>query len=391
MVENSVQKTTQNQYKRHFTEWINFLASYQGDSDTTLQGNLQGVDEEEKIQILLGFMAFLYTEKNLEKATIANYLSGIKYHIQNLGGRTEFFHEIVITRFNRAAALNDAEIGRVREKKRPIPLTLIMYMITVMLNRRDIQDAPYRIAILMAYFFLLRQSEYIYQQSEKAHALLANDVEFRLTDGSFIHSQDVHSVNFDSVNLVKVTLRHCKNDPFRQGNSFWCERKDSSLNQPTIELVREMFVFASQAKSLGTDVFTSLRPTPNEIVRVSYRRVMELLRKVAVVHNLSPNVFGTHSFRISGATTLNSGHVETDIIQKMGGWRSKPTSLEYAQASTKSFKIAHDVLTDPTNFTLQDLELQLKTQESHSSNVQRVSCNNNRTSKVDGLRSYKKS
>jgi hypothetical protein len=32
--------------------------------------------KEEKIQILLGFVAFLYTEKNLEKATIANYLSG---------------------------------------------------------------------------------------------------------------------------------------------------------------------------------------------------------------------------------------------------------------------------------------------------------------------------
>jgi hypothetical protein len=55
MVENSVQKTTQNQYKRHFTEWINFLASYQGDSDTTLQGNLQGVDEEEKNSNLTWF------------------------------------------------------------------------------------------------------------------------------------------------------------------------------------------------------------------------------------------------------------------------------------------------------------------------------------------------
>jgi hypothetical protein len=54
-------------------------------------------------------------------------------------------------------------------------------MLTKLLDRTKIQDAPYRIAILVAYFYFLRQSEYIYQARVGAHAILASDVEFQLS------------------------------------------------------------------------------------------------------------------------------------------------------------------------------------------------------------------
>jgi hypothetical protein len=364
MVGDSVQLSTKNQYKTHFIVWEQFLIQYQGDDDVVLRGDLQGIEDEERVQILLSFLAFLYVEKNLEKTTIANYVSGIKYHIQLAGGRTGFFEEIVIKRFNRSAALKDAEIGRTREKKRPIPLTLIMYMLTELLDQTKMQDAPYRIAILVAYFFLLRQSEYIYQSRAGAHAIHASDVEFRLSDGSFVPSDKVQHLSYAEVDLVKVTLRHCKNDPFRQGNSFWCGKQESTSS---IDLVREMFTFAQRARSLGSDVFTSIRTfSEPPVIRVTYKRMMELLSQVAVDHRLSPNIFGTHSFRISGATTLNAGSVDTDTIQKMGGWKSKPTSLEYAQASSGSFAVAHKVLLNPRHFTLRDLHLQIQTIQTHA-------------------------
>jgi hypothetical protein len=247
------------------------------------------------VQILLSFLAFLYVERNLEKTTISNYVSGIKYHIQLAGGHTGFFDEIVIKkRFSRSAALKDAEIGRTREKKRPIPfLVLIMYMLKKLLDRSKAQDAPYRIiAILVAYFFLLRQSEYIYQARVGAHVILASDVEFRLSDGSFLSSDKIQHLSYEEVDLVKVTLRHCKNDPFRQqGNSFWCGKQDSTAS---IELVREMFTFAQQARSHGSDVFTSIRTFSDPpVIRVTYKRMMELLSHVASDHNLSPHIFGT--------------------------------------------------------------------------------------------------
>jgi hypothetical protein len=239
----------------------------------------------------------------------------------------------------------------------------------------------------MAYFFLLRQSEYIYQAQANSHAILSSDVEFRLTNDAFVKSHDIANVPYDSVNLVKVTLRHCKNDPFRQGNSFWCA-KSTVVGQETksFDLVREMFVFAAQANSKPEDVFTSIRPAfplgKQPILRVTYKRMMQLLSKVATDHNLSPNVFGTHSFRIAGATTLDAGHIETNVIQKMGGWKSTPVSLEYAQASTQAFAHAHAVLSDPTVFTLRDLHLQIQTRKNHAA-IATAAAHSTITSKVD--------
>jgi hypothetical protein len=73
------------------------------------------------------------------------------------GGETTFFENVVITRFSWTAALQDAELGRSCEKKRPIPLSLTTYvLINKLLNRNNPVDAPYRVAILMAYFFLTK-------------------------------------------------------------------------------------------------------------------------------------------------------------------------------------------------------------------------------------------
>jgi hypothetical protein len=58
----------------------------------------------------------------------------------------------------RVILLNDAILGIQRDKKRPIPFSMILHMINYSLNKDTLDDAPYRVAILIAYFFLLRQS-----------------------------------------------------------------------------------------------------------------------------------------------------------------------------------------------------------------------------------------
>ena len=113
-----------------------------------------------------------------------------------------------------------------------------------------------------------------------------------------------------------------------------------------------------------------------------------------MVHNLNPNVFGTHSFRISVATTRDSGHVEADMIQK-NMWRPTPlTSLNgiwsyssrlgrVMQVTSKRFLVTTIVRRRSTVFEVTRNHKPM-TQES-------LALVTNRTSKVDGLRSYKKS
>jgi hypothetical protein len=365
MVAASVQHSTQKQYQNQFAVWKSFLVEYRN-GESAFSDNLNGLSESEKIRTVLAFLAFLYFEKELSRSTIQNYVSGIRFHIELSGAKTSCFDEIVVKKFGRGAALRDAELGRYRDKKRPIPLALIWHIVNNMLDRTKPADAPYRIAVMIAYFFLLRQSEYIYQRREGSHAIRACDVEFRTTNGQFVQSQMLQKTSLDSVNLVKITLRHCKNDPFRQGNSFWCERCSVDKSNH-FDLVRELFVFSMQANLSSTDVFTSYKQSgaTGSIIRVTYKRMMQLLSDVAKHFNLSPSLFGTHSFRISGATTLDAGHNDSAVVQKMGRWKSLPTSLEYSQASTSAFRVAHEILADPNVFTVADLQLQIHTKAIH--------------------------
>jgi hypothetical protein len=73
------------------------------------------------------------------------------------------------------------------------------------------------------------------------------------------------------------------------------------------------------------------------------------------------HIFGTHSFRISGATTLDAGSVDSKTVQRLGGWAVTQTAIEYTQANTGAFTIANRTLLNPNNFTVADLQLQIQT------------------------------
>jgi hypothetical protein len=88
---------------------------------------------------------------------------------------------------------------------------------------------------------------------------------------------------------------------------------------------------------------------------------MDLIHNTAVRHRFPPNLFGSHSFRIAGATTLDAGLIPPETIRRIGAWRSSTTPMEYSQASTGAFNNAHQVLRNPNVFTEADLRLQVHT------------------------------
>ena len=362
VMDHSIQAPTQHQYGLKWLRWIRFTDQY------FLQQQhpgiyLNGIDNAARILCLQSFLACMYFDDGLSPATIGNYLSAIRFHFERHHHDDSFLHPDNIARFMRGILLQEAAIGVQHDKKRPFPLSMIQSLIDNELIQNDLKDHPYRIAVILAYFFLLRQSEYIYSKSASNHAIRVQDVEFRVrSTGALIQSHQLSATSYRNpdIDLVKVTLRHCKNDPFRQGNSFWRER--SSVADGEIDLVTEMVSFALLARSRTDDVFTSVRLGIEQTIhRVTYRRVMELIHNTAVRHRFPPNLFGSHSFRIAGATTLDAGLIPPETIRRIGAWRSSTTPMEYSQASTGAFNNAHQVLRNPNVFTEADLRLQVHT------------------------------
>jgi hypothetical protein len=364
-ISKSIQEKTSKQYSKKFEEWRDFVTKF-NDHDQQQDEYLSGMTLSEKSAIGLAFMSFLYYDKGLSPSTISNYMSAIRFQFQVMMEQMPWEEDFAGKRFMRGALLNDAALGIQRDKKRPIPLSMILHIVNVKLDKSTIEDAPCRIAVLIAYFFLLRQSEYIYQKQSNDHAIRVSDVEFRIRGkGVFIQSHLLRTSGYHirDIDLVKVTLRHCKNDPFRQGNSFWCEREFSKNG--SIDLVREMAEFSWSANCISGDVYTSCRlsTNKNKTGRATYSRMMELIKSTAVHFGFESHIFGTHSFRISGATTLDAGAVDSRTVQRLGGWAVPQTALEYTQANTGAFTLAHRALLNPNNFTIADLQLQIQTKK----------------------------
>jgi len=364
MVSGSIQKKTSERYRKHFAEWSDFVDQFLLHKDFHTDYYLSGLSEPLQVKCVLAFLAHLYFDQGLSPSTIGNYLSGIRYSFQTLSASHAFFDQIATQRFMKGALLNDAVLGVHRDKKSPIPLSMIKEIDKKFLKDNTVEDAPYRVAIFMAYFFLLRQSEYIYHNTSNDHALRVEDVEYRMDDGVFVQSHKLRSSKYGikHVNLVKITLRHCKNDPFRLGNSFWFDRME---DEDGFDFVKELAKFSYQSHCQDGDVFTSCRYGKNKscISRVTYVKVQKLLKKLAVEHNLDPKVFGTHSFRIGAATALAAGNVSVDLIQRVGGWKSDITPMQYTQPSSGAFAKAHGVLMNEKSFTKQDLLLQIRTKD----------------------------
>jgi hypothetical protein len=364
-ISKSIQEKTSKQYGKKFEEWRDFVTKF-NDQDQLQDEYLTGMTPTEKSAIGLAFMSYLYYDKGLSPSTISNYMSAIRFQFQIMMEVMPWEEDFAGKRFMRGVLLNDAALGIQRDKKRPIPFSMILYIVNVKLNKSTIEDAPCRIAVLIAYFFLLRQSEYIYQKQSNDHAIRVSDVEFRIRNkGVFIQSHLLRNSGYliRDIDLVKITLRHCKNDPFRQGNSFWCEREYSKNG--SIDLVREMAEFSWTANSINGDVYTSCRLGTNKtkMGRATYSRMMDLIKSTALHFGFESHIFGTHSFRISGATTLDAGAVDSRTVQRLGGWAVPQTALEYTQANTGAFTVAHRALLNPNNFTIADLQLQIQTKK----------------------------
>jgi hypothetical protein len=106
--------------------------------------------------------------------------------------------------------------------------------------------------------------------------------------------------------------------------------------------------------------------------RVTYSKMMELIKETAVFFGFDPHIFGTHSFRISGATTLDAGSVDSRTVQRLGGWAVPQTAIEYTQANTGAFTVAHRALLNPNNFTIADLQLQIQTKITRNANQKQL-------------------
>eukprot|EP00644_Phytophthora_capsici_P000692 jgi/Phyca11/109227/e_gw1.16.465.1 len=148
-------------------------------------------------------------------------------------------------------------------------------------------------AVLLAYFFLLRRSEYLLVESGRhAYCLTASDAYFSSGEGE--------RVLYKRAVAVMIGLAGAKNDQFGRGSWRTMHATGDKVLCPT----KALYHLQRARKELGCDSAKYL------CVNLTAEEVTRTFKTLASSIGVSPDKYATHSIRIGGASALLSGEAD---------------------------------------------------------------------------------
>ena len=121
-----------------------------------------------------------------------------------------------------------------------------------------------------------------------------------------------------------------------------------------------VFDWAVSCGARADDLFISFRAKGNKnSVVMSYGQMRNMIRATAQRFLFNPNLFGTHSTRIGGATTLRAGGAPDSLLQTIGRWHSAATPVYYSRNGRSVFSRLQEAMSNVTAYNLNDAKLLL--------------------------------
>lgn len=373
LLKNCVQPSSNAKYANDWQHYLRFWAYFSpppnDDPDSMF---LLCMPPNQRVMVLIAFLFFAHTHLHLKARTINGTMSGIRHHFRAVTPTyMDVFHHPSVTAAKTAIALAERTTENYVPPKRKLPLTgeMTLFIAQQLARAQHMTDRMTNTAVLLAYFCLLRVSEYVPDSKAEVddngaipHFLKARDVEFELAplagesprDPTLIPAHQVKAALWPRVTAVKFTLRSMKNDTMRIGSVFWFQNLAQSEGT---NIVRVVFDWAVAARHKRMDPFMSFNLPSGGHVRLTYNRVNRCIKDCALAFGLPEKDYGTHSARIGGASILRAGGAPDSMVQLLGRWRDINSVFGYQAPSISEFDAMQRLLMAPWNFTTRDLRL----------------------------------
>ncbi|ETM97897.1 hypothetical protein PPTG_19900, partial [Phytophthora nicotianae INRA-310] len=160
-------------------------------------------------------------------------------------------------------------------------------------------------AVLLAYFFLLRRSEYLLVESGR-HAF------YLKVSNAYFSSREGERVPYKKAVAVTIGLAGAKNDQF--GRGAW--RTMHATGDKVFCSTKALHHLQQARKELGCSSAKYL------CVNLTGEEVTWTFKTLALNVGVSPDKYATHSVRIGGASALLSGEADSLEINLLGRWMS---------------------------------------------------------------------
>jgi len=120
--------------------------------------------------------------------------------------------------------------------------------------------------------------------------------------------------NRDQPQLLKVTIKQSKTDPFRKGVDLYLGAT-SGILCPTVKALLPYLAIRPVQSNSPLFIFQDGRP-------LTRQRFSNILNTSLSTLGYNSALYNTHSFRIGAATTARQANIPDSSIQKLGRWKS---------------------------------------------------------------------
>lgn len=317
----SIAESTNKQYSYHWHRWTSFTTRKEVMPLLTREGSRADLVEEENL--LLDFALVLNHLGNAPD-TIRNTLSGVRFHHVSAGYPDPLLGRPRLTMMLKGLKRMAQKGGR---KKFPITARMMAKMHWALFSESNEAEARRGVAqitkadtvivwagMVVAWMFLLRGGEWL------AHDGRGYDMAKVIIGAGVKALSEAHAVvNWIDALQVAIEVRASKVDQMNLGT--WRNHFASGKLVCPVEALKALQRLFPQRFKGGSEESMPLfrRANGHPLWR---SQVQGLVDWAAETEGLPPARFGSHSFRIGGATALLHAGVQIEVIKRWGRWVS---------------------------------------------------------------------
>ncbi len=318
--------------------------------------------------VLLAFFSYLAGDLRLSHMNIDTVSSGLKFTFRINRIPTAAFDDAAVTALRRSFRSNPLNQPVLRGKRLPYTLNMVRHAVEYNMNLGTMQAHMVATGLLLAFFCLLRASEYAATTADVHHAVRAGAVEFLCilpgtTAEVFIPAHKlrvVPGVSYACVRVVRITIHTAKNIRANQGVPLWFSAQpEAGSAAETLNFTHALFQWTMATTLTEESQFCSFVSPAGSYVPLTYTMMVDTIKLCATAFGFDPARFASHSLRIGGATQLAANGASQELIQMMGRWRSAPVCLDYQHASSQSYDLMLQLLLAPGFFSENDIRMGL--------------------------------
>jgi hypothetical protein len=310
--------STSRKYSTHWKQWYRFARLMQW--SRWLHGSSRQISRR------LGYFAiYLWrfgwnsSGRGNQYATIKLKLASVAWYHRRYGGAAIIYSPSLQILLAGIKRLSDPV-----RKKQPITPAFLRQLRRTL----DIRQPRQRLlwgTVLIAYFFLLRRSEYLRCGSKRSfYCVKLANVFFTDARGSKVHAAIATSVT--------MGLEGAKNDQYGRGSWRTMHRSGDSQLCPVLGLKHILKARQNLVTSATNSVFLCLD--------LESSTVANALKATAETVGVPAANYSTHSLRIGGATALLAGRADSLSIKLLGRWMSNCYEQYPVQAAAATRDLA---------------------------------------------------